>query len=65
MKCILIMFDIVQYSGEVMTISPKDVLNKNKNLNKRVDVNKINLDNISIDDLRYNGKNYDEYIKSF
>lgn len=45
-----------------MTISPKDVLNKNKNLNKRVDVNKINLDNISIDDLRYNGKNYDEYI---
>lgn len=45
-----------------MSISPKDVLNKNKNLNKRVDVSKINLDYISIDDLKYNGKNYDEYI---
>ena len=45
-----------------MSISPKDVLNKNKNLNKRIDVSKINLDNISIDDLTFNGKNYDEYI---
>ena len=45
-----------------MSISPKDVLNKNKNLNKRVDVGKINLNNVSIDDLGYNGKNYDEYI---
>ncbi len=45
-----------------MSINPKDVLNKNKNLNKRVKVNKINLDNISIDDLSFNGKNYDEYI---
>lgn len=45
-----------------MSISPKDVLNKNKNLNKRIDVSKINLDNVSIDDLKYNGKNYDEYI---
>jgi len=49
-------------SGEVMSISPNDVLNKNKNLNKRIDVSKINLDNISIDDLRFNGKNYDEHI---
>ncbi|MBE6508121.1 MAG: RraA family protein [Methanobrevibacter sp.] len=45
-----------------MSISPKDVLNKNKNLKKRVDVGKINLDNVSIDDLRFNGKNYEEYI---
>ena len=45
-----------------MTVSPKDILNKNKNLNKRIDVNKINLENISIDDLKFNGKNYDEYI---
>lgn len=45
-----------------MSISPKDVLNKNKNLNKRVDISKINLDDVSIDDLRYNGKNYNEYI---
>ncbi|MBR4448170.1 RraA family protein [Methanobrevibacter sp.] len=45
-----------------MSISPKDVLNKNKNLNKRIAVGKINLKNVSIDDLKYNGKNYDEYI---
>ena len=45
-----------------MSISPKDLLNKNKNLNKRIDVSEISLDNVSIDDLRYNGKNYDEYI---
>jgi len=45
-----------------MSISPKDVLNKNKNLNKRVGINKINLDNVSIKDLKFNGKNYDEYI---
>lgn len=45
-----------------MSINPKDVLNKNKNLNKRVSVDKINLDNVSIDDLKFNGNNYDEYI---
>ena len=45
-----------------MSINPKDVLNKNKNLNKRIDVSKINLDNISIDDLRFDGNNYEEYI---
>ena len=45
-----------------MSISPKDVLNKNKNLNKRVEVDKINLENVTIDDLRFNGKNYNEYI---
>lgn len=45
-----------------MSISPKDVLNKNKNLNKRIDVDKINLKNVSINDLKYNGRNYDEYV---
>lgn len=45
-----------------MALSPKDVLNKNKNLNKRIDVDKISLDNITIDDLKFNGKNYYEYI---
>ena len=48
--------------GEVMSISPKDVLNKNKNLNKRIDVGKINVDNVTVDDLKFNGKNYDEYV---
>lgn len=48
-----------------MSISPKDVLNKNKNLNKRIDVEKINLENVIIDDLRFNGKNYDNYINLY
>ena len=45
-----------------MSISPKDVLNKNKSLNKRVNVDKISLENVTIDDLRFNGKNYNKYI---
>ena len=45
-----------------MAISPSDVLNKNKNLNKRVNIDKINLDDVTIDDLKFNGKNYDNYI---
>ncbi|WP_405294310.1 RraA family protein [Methanobrevibacter sp.] len=45
-----------------MSVSPKNLINKNKNLNKRLDINKINLDNVSIDDLSYNGKNYGKYI---
>lgn len=48
--------------GEVMSISPKDVLNKNKSLNKRVDIDKINLDGVAVDDLRFNGKNYEKHI---
>ena len=47
-----------------MAISPSDVLNKNKNLKKRVDIDKINLDDVTIDDLKFNGKNYDNYINS-
>ena len=45
-----------------MSISPKDVLNKNKNLNKRIDVEDINLNEVSVDDLKFNGKNYDKHI---
>lgn len=45
-----------------MSISPKDVLNKNKNLNKRLDVEKINVDDVTVDDLRFNGDNYEKYI---
>ncbi|WP_406535306.1 RraA family protein [Methanobrevibacter sp.] len=48
-----------------MSISPKDVLNINKNLNKRIEVEKINLDNVTVDDLRFNGKNYDEYVNLY
>lgn len=45
-----------------MTIGPKDVLNKNKNLNKRVGIEKINLKDISVDDLKFNGNNYERFI---
>lgn len=45
-----------------MSVNPKDVLNKNRNLNNRINVDEINLDNVSIDDLKFNGKNYNEYI---
>lgn len=45
-----------------MTVSPKDLLNKNKNLNKRIELDKINLENVSIKHLSYNGDNYNEYI---
>ena len=48
-----------------MSISPKDVLNINKNLNKRIDVEKINLDDVTVDDLRFNGKNYDKYVNLY
>lgn len=50
------------YIGEFMSISPNDILNKNKNLNKRLDINEINLENVTMDDLRFSGKNYKEYI---
>ena len=45
----------------IMAVTPNDILNK-KNLNKRVDVTDIDLDNVSIEDLKYNGDNYKEYI---
>lgn len=45
-----------------MSVTPNGILNKNKNLKKRVDVEKINLENVTVDDLRFNGDNYDEYI---
>jgi 3-hexulose-6-phosphate synthase len=45
-----------------MSINPKDVLNKNKNLNKRLDVEKINVDDVTVDDLKFNGDNYEKYI---
>ena len=45
-----------------MSISPKDVLNKNKNLNKRIDIDKIILDDVNVEDLKFNGKNYEKHI---
>lgn len=45
-----------------MTISPKDVLNRNRNLNKRIAIENIDVSNVSVDDLRFNGKNYEKHI---
>lgn len=45
-----------------MSITPRDILNKNKNLNKRVKVEDINLDGVTIDDLKFTGDNYNQYI---
>ena len=45
-----------------MSLGPKDVLKRNKNLNKRVNVDEINLENVTVGDLRFNGKNYNQYI---
>ena len=61
-----IVFIISMYTkmknGEVMSITPKDVLNKNRDLEKRVDVEDIDLENVTVDDLKFNGDNYKEYI---
>ena len=43
-----------------MSVTPSDVLNKNKNLDKRVNVGDIDLKNVTVDDL--NGDNYREHI---
>lgn len=48
-----------------MSISPKDLLNKNKNLNKRVEISEICLENVTIDDLKFDGNNYSEYINLY
>ena len=50
------------YSGEEMSVTPKDILNKNRSLKKRVDVFNIDVSNVSIDDLEYTGKNYEKFI---
>ena len=48
-----------------MSISPKDILNINKNLNKRIEIEKINLDDVTVDDLIFNGENYDRYVNLY
>ena len=45
-----------------MSVTPNDLLNKNKNLKKRVDVDKINLADVTVNDLKFNGDNYEKYI---
>lgn len=45
-----------------MSVSPRKILNKNKNLNKRVDIEDIVIENISVDDLDYSGDNYNKFI---
>lgn len=45
-----------------MSIRPQDLLNNKKDLEKKVKFEDISLNNISIDDLSYNGDNYNQYI---
>ncbi|MBQ6511219.1 RraA family protein [Methanobrevibacter sp.] len=45
-----------------MSVTPKDILNKNKNLEKRVKVEDIDLNNVTVDDLTFSGNNYKEHI---
>lgn len=45
-----------------MSITPKDLLHNKKDLNKNIAVDDINLSGISINDLVYDGKNYQNYI---
>ena len=45
-----------------MSVSPKDVLFKNNKLDKRVEFENIELNDVSVSDLQFNGKNYDKYI---
>lgn len=45
-----------------MAVTSKNILGKNKNLKKRIDVENINLDNVTVDDLQFTGDNYKQYI---
>ena len=45
-----------------MSVTPKDILNKNKDLEKRVKVEDIDLNNVTVDDLTFRGNNYKEHI---
>lgn len=45
-----------------MSVNPKNMLNKSKNLNKRVDIDEICLDGVTVDDLKFRGDNYKQYI---
>ena len=45
-----------------MSITPSDLLHHKKDLNKKIDVEDIDLSEISIDDLVFNKKNYKNYI---
>ena len=45
-----------------MSITPNDLLNTKKDLNKKIDVENIDLSEISIEDLVYNKNNYKNYI---
>lgn len=45
-----------------MAVTTKNILGKNKNLKKRIDVENIDLDKVTVDDLKFNGDNYKQYI---
>ncbi|MCR5025994.1 MAG: RraA family protein [Methanobrevibacter sp.] len=45
-----------------MSIKPQDLLNNKKDLDRLVEFENISLDDVTIDDLTFNGDNYAEYI---
>ena len=45
-----------------MSVTPSDLLHNKKDLNKKIDVEDIDLSEISIEDLVFNKKNYKNYI---
>ncbi|WP_296887239.1 RraA family protein [uncultured Methanobrevibacter sp.] len=45
-----------------MSIKPQDLLHNKKDLTKIKEFKDISLENITIEDLTFNGKNYDEFI---
>ena len=47
-----------------MSVTPSDLLHNKKDLNKKIDVEDIDLSEISIEDLVFNKKNYKNYINS-
>ena len=46
-----------------MSVTPSDLLHNKKDLNKKIDVEDIDLSEISIEDLVFNKKNYKNYCK--
>ena len=45
-----------------MSVNPKNLLHNKKDLTKKIDVDKIDLTNVSIEDLTFNKNNYHDYI---
>lgn len=52
----------MKIDGDLMSIKPQDLLHNKKDLTKIKEFEDISLENITIEDLTFNGKNYNEFI---